>query len=72
MATQFGQNVTLLAPSSVLQAISVLGAVKDDMVLIFNSYSNLLIGVKAIKVLFWEARVHTLVRTDWACPIILV
>ncbi len=34
--------------------------------------SNLLIGVKAVKLLFWEAKVHTLVRTDWACPFILV
>ena len=55
-----------------LSDICVLGAVKDDMVLIFNRISNLLIGVKAVKVLIWEARVHTLVRTDWACPIILV
>ncbi len=36
------------------------------MMLIFNRISNLPIGVKAVKLLFWEARVHTLVRTDWA------
>ncbi len=42
------------------------------MMLIFNRISNLLIGVKAVEVLIWEARVHTLVCTDWARPIILV
>ncbi len=47
-------------------------AVEDDMMLIFHRISSLLIGVKAVELLFWEARVHTLVRTDWACPIILV
>ncbi len=49
-----------------LQSIRIL------MMLIFDKISNLLIGVKAVKLLFWEARIHTFVRTAWACPFILV
>ncbi len=40
-----------------LSDICVLRAVKDDMMLIFNRISNLLIGVKAVEVLIWEARI---------------
>ncbi len=55
-----------------LAGMRVFRTVKDDMMLIFHRISNLLIGVKAAKLMFWEARILILVRAYWECLVILV
>ncbi len=44
--------------SKLLPGIRTLRAVKDDMILIFDRIGNLLIGVKAVKLMFWDARTY--------------